>query len=62
MKKPRYTWTEKAEQRAKFLGLEERKAGATAMFGFEPLDGGPVAIAWYAKGYIQIEENKGEVI
>lgn len=48
----KYLWTEKAEKRAKELGLEERKAGTVAMFGYEPLKGGMTATAWKKKGYI----------
>jgi len=55
MPKTRYTWTAKAEQLAKELGLEERKAGTTALCGFEPVDGQTVA-AWFAKGYIELEK------
>ncbi len=48
----KYVFTEKAEKRAKELGLEERKAGAVAMFGGKPLDGGVIATAWKKRGYV----------
>lgn len=48
----KYVYTKKAESRAKELGLEERKAGAPAMFGRKPLQGGPTAEAWKKKGYV----------
>lgn len=48
----RYVYTEKAEKRAKELGLEERKAGSVAMLGHEPLQCGVIAEAWKKKGYI----------
>lgn len=49
----RYVYTKKAELRAKELELEERKEGTTAMYGYKPLEGGPIANAWLAKGYIR---------
>lgn len=49
----KYVYTEKAEKRAKELGLEERKAGTVAMFGHQPLTGGMIAQAWKKKGYIR---------
>ena len=61
----KYVWTEKAEQRAKELGLEPRKAGATAMYAGEPVNGDHtnplqigVAYEWYRRGYI-IPANEG---
>lgn len=48
----KYVFTEKAEKRAKELGLEERKAGSVAMFGHKPLTGGMIATAWKKKGYV----------
>lgn len=47
-----YIYTEKGEKRAKELGLEERKAGTTAMLGHEPLQDGITAQAWKEKGYV----------
>lgn len=52
----KYVYTEKGEERARELGLEERKAGTVAMFGHEPLKGGQIAEAWKKKGYV-IELN-----
>lgn len=49
----KYVYTEKAEKRAKELGLEERKAGTVAMFGYKPLQGGIIAEAWKKKGYVE---------
>lgn len=49
----KYIYTEKAEKRAKNLGLEERKAGAVAMLGHQPLTDGETARAWKKKGYIE---------
>lgn len=49
----RFVYTEKAEQRAKELGLEERKAGTTAMYGVKPLRDGDTARAWKKKGYVK---------
>lgn len=51
-----YVYTEKAERRAKELGLDERKAGAIACFGREPLTEGMIAQAWIKKGYIKEAE------
>lgn len=48
----KYVFTEKAEKRAKELGLEERKAGMVAMFGGKPLDSGAIATAWKKRGYV----------
>ena len=48
----KFYWTKKAEERAKALGLEERKAGTIAMFGNRPLMDGMTAIARKKKGYI----------
>lgn len=48
----KYYYTDKAEKRAKELGLEERKAGTVAMFGHMPLQDGMTAEAWKKKGYI----------
>lgn len=48
----RYIWTVKAEQRAKELGLEERKAEHEANCGNEPVSG-QISIAWLNKGYIK---------
>ena len=48
----KFYWTKKAEERARALGLEERKAGALAMFGRQPLKDGMTARAWKKKGYI----------
>lgn len=47
-----YIWTQKAEDKARALGLEERKAGTTACLGCKPLEPGEVANAWIAKGYV----------
>jgi hypothetical protein len=51
-----YLWTEKAEQRAKALSLEERKAGTQAMYGREPLLPGQISAAWLELGYITIAD------
>lgn len=48
----KFYWTEKAEERAKSLGLEERKAGTFATFGNRPLMDGMTATAWKKKGYV----------
>lgn len=53
----KYVYTEKAEKRAKELGLEPRTAGTTAMFGYKPIDGGPIAQAWLEKSYIEEVEE-----
>lgn len=47
-----YVYTEKAENRAKELGLEERKAGSPATCGYDPVRG-MTAKAWKEKGYIE---------
>ena len=47
-----YYWTKKAEERARELGLEERKEGEIAYFGHKPLEGGMTAQAWERKGYV----------
>lgn len=52
----RYIYTEKAENRAKELRLEERKAGTVAMIGGRPLQDGPIAMMWEKHGYV-IETN-----
>ncbi|MFQ9515305.1 MAG: hypothetical protein ACLRZ9_05705 [Eubacterium sp.] len=52
----RYIYTEKAEKRAKELGLEERKAGTVAMFGGHPLQDGPIAMVWEKHGFV-VEAN-----
>lgn len=48
----RFIWTEKAEKRAKELGLEERKAKTVAMFGLKPLQDGPIAMVWEKHGFV----------
>lgn len=48
----KYVYTEKAEKRAKELGLEERKAGAVAMLGGKPLESGITATKWKKRGYV----------
>lgn len=48
----KFYWTKKAEERARALGLEERKAGTLAMFGGRPLMNGMTATAWKKKGYV----------
>lgn len=55
-----YVWTEKAEARARALGLEPRIAGTTAMYCGEPVRGDcenpmeiGVAYGWYKRGYIR---------
>lgn len=48
-----YVYTKKAEERAKALGLEERKEGTQAMFGYEPVDRfGTISKAWKERGLI----------
>lgn len=47
-----FYWTKKAEERARALGLEERKAGTISMFGKRPIMDGTTATAWKKKGYI----------
>lgn len=49
----KYVYTKKGEERARELGLEERKAGAVAMFGHDPLESGETATAWIESGYIE---------
>ena len=44
-----YVWTKKAEKRAEELGLEPRKAGDIAMFGYSPVSG-LTEMAWLEKG------------
>lgn len=51
-----YIWTKKAEDRAKELGLDERKEGEKAMCGYSEVQG-RVASAWLEKGYIKKLEN-----
>ena len=51
--KKHYVYTEKAERRAKELGLDERKVVAIACLGYEPLTDGMIARAWLKKGYIK---------
>lgn len=60
----RYVWTKLAEERAKKLGLEPRKAGMTAMYAGEPVTGDyknpldtGVAHAWYQRGYIEVVDD-----
>ena len=48
-----YVYTAKGEKRAKELGLDERKEGTCAMYGFEPVKG-QIARAWLDKGYIRL--------
>ena len=50
-----YVYTDKAEARARALGLDERRAGAPAMLGHRPLDDAPRDIreAWIARGYVE---------
>lgn len=47
-----YAWTEKAESRAREIGLEERKAGQPATCGYKEV-GGQIAQAWLKSGYIE---------
>lgn len=57
----KYIYTEKAEQEAKRLGLEERKAGTVAMFGHKPLESGMTATAWKKSGYVvEVETSRIE--
>lgn len=49
-----YIWTEKAEARAKELGLEERKVGQLATCGYDEVYG-QTAQAWLKSGYIEEE-------
>lgn len=51
-KKAPYVYTEKAEQIARRLGLENRKAGTIAMLGYEPLDG-QTGKEWEAMGFVR---------
>ena len=53
----KYVWTEKAEERAKTLGLEPRIAGTTATLGYEPLWERSIIDAWLKKGYIEVKES-----
>ena len=53
----KYVYTEKGEAKAKEYGVEPRKAGDVAMFGYEPLEEGMVANAWLKKGYIKKVEG-----
>ena len=53
----KYVYTEKGEAKAKEYGVEPRKAGDVAMFGYEPLEEGMVANAWLKKGYIEKVEG-----
>ena len=50
-----YVYTDKAEARARELGLDERRAGDKAMLGNRPLDDAPRDIreAWIARGYVE---------
>jgi hypothetical protein len=47
-----YVYTEKGEEIARRLNLEERKAGTQALAGGEPLRGGPTAQEWLKRGYV----------
>ena len=47
-----YVYTEKAEQVARRLGLENRKAGTIAMLGYEPLDA-ETGKEWEAMGFVR---------
>lgn len=47
-----YVWTKKAEEVAKEMGLEPRKAGDTAKCGKDPLSG-QIAQTWLKNGYIK---------
>lgn len=47
-----YIYTEKAEETARELMLDERKAGMIAMLGYKPLNPGITADAWIKKGYV----------
>ncbi|MGE5327994.1 MAG: hypothetical protein ACM3KR_00600 [Deltaproteobacteria bacterium] len=51
-----YVWTKKAEERAKELGLEERKEGESAICGSRGMIDGGTAIAWLELGYIREAE------
>ena len=51
-----YVYTAKAEQRANELGLDNRKEGALATCGHDPISG-TIAQAWLSKGYIKEVEN-----
>lgn len=53
----KYVYTKKAEDRARKLGLDERKAGAVAKCGHQEITGGYIARAWLAKGYIKKVEG-----
>ena len=50
-----YIWTEKAEARARELGIMDRTAGLPACFGYgDPGDiPGAIAKDWRKNGYIQ---------
>ena len=55
----RFIYTEYAEKHARKLGLEARKAGATALFAGEPLKDGLLARAWIKRGYVlEVPERK----
>ena len=57
-----YVYTDKAEARARALGLDVRRAGAPAMLGHRPLDDAPRVIreAWIARGYVEEVEDGAE--
>jgi hypothetical protein len=48
-----YVWTEKAEERARELGLEERKAGTEAYYGDKPVEFYGIKVKWVSRGYIE---------
>ena len=50
----KYVWTKKTEDKARKLGLEERKEGNQAMVGYDKLLGGLTATAWLEKGYVEV--------
>ena len=49
----KYVWTKKAEITARELGLDARKEGDTAKYGYDILKAGLQAAAWLEKGYIR---------
>lgn len=53
----KFVWTEKAEQRARALGLDNRKNRTVAHIGTEILQDGPTAQAWLKAGYVRVVEQ-----
>lgn len=59
--KTNYVFTDKAEQTAKALNLDERKSGTAAHCGYEIMENfGPTKTAWLDSGYIKYVDEPVE--